>query len=1098
MSSFFAIAALAGLAGAAAQEPTEAERAIAAFRVPPGFTVDLFAAEPLLANPVAFHVDERGRVFVAETYRQETEGVPDNRSHSYWLLDDLAARTVEDRAAMYLAHHPEYAEEWTDQTDLVRLLIDSDRDGHADHMNVFADGFSELLDGTGAGLVSRGGTVWYTCIPNLWRLEDADDDGVAEIRKVLHTGYGVRVALRGHDLHGLVFGPDGKLYFSIGDRGYHVETSEGRVLAAPGRGAVFRCEPDGSGLEVFARGLRNPQELAFDAYGNLFTVDNNSDAGDQARLVYVMEDGDCGWNMEYQYVGDRGPWMPERWWQPSHAGQAPFLNPPLANICSGPSGLAHAPGTGLPPEYAEAFFVCDFLGGRERSGVRAFWLEPEGAGFRLEREEEFFGGILATDVAFGPDGRLFVSDWVEGWTGSGKGRLYTLEHQAAAADALVEATRSLLEGGFERMGDEVLDSLLGHRDQRVRQGAQFALTERGPERALPVLLARATGPGTTLARVHAIWGLGQLEGRIPARDQALELLLTDPDGEVRAQAAKLLGETRAEQGAAALHALLADEQPRVRYFAALALGRLGDRTAVEPLAELLRENADRDRFLRHAGVTGLAWIGDRAALLALHDDPSASVRLGAVLALRRLRDPGVAAFLADATATVVTSAARAIYDEPIVAALPAVAALLEQAVAAEDPAMRRAIAAHDLLGADGNLQALAAYARRTDAPTPWRRAALEVLRDWLPSPPTDRVLNRWTPRPPRDATSLHAVLTAALPELLAGAPQALRLVAAQAAGRHRVSACEAALFAIAVAADATPPDRVAALRALQDLEAPSLANAVEAALLADDDGLRAEATEALAGIEPAQAIAVIERAWVDGELRQRQIGVRALADIASPEADALLVRCFDEWLAGTAPAGTALELLEAARQRAVAGAQPFPERIAAWESARDPDDPLAAYAPALEGGDAAAGEALFFGKTEVACQRCHAIEGRGAGAGAAAIGPDLTGVATRLTRRQFLEAVVLPGASISEGFGSVLLDLTGAPDLLGRVVEEDEARVVLLVDREGQSERVEVAKDSIADRIEGGSAMPTNLIEFLDLRELRDLVEFLATRMELP
>ncbi|MEZ5974990.1 MAG: PQQ-dependent sugar dehydrogenase, partial [Planctomycetota bacterium] len=310
----------------------EGQAAIERFEIPAGYRVFQWAAEPDLANPVAFDVDAKGAVYVAETYRQETEGVPDNRSHRYWTQDDLRCQTVEDRGAMYLKHHPEYATEWTDQVDRIVKLVDSDGDGKADRRTVFATGFNDLLDGTGAGVLARGDTVWFTCIPKLWQLRDEDGDGVAEQRTALHHGYGVRVALRGHDLHGLVVGPDKRLYFSVGDRGYNVETAEGRHLLAPGSGAVFRCELDGSDLQVFATGLRNPQELAFDAYGNLFTGDNNCDAGDSARLVYVMEGGDCGWSMNYQYIPDRGPWMSEGWWKLPNEDQPAFLNAPIAHM----------------------------------------------------------------------------------------------------------------------------------------------------------------------------------------------------------------------------------------------------------------------------------------------------------------------------------------------------------------------------------------------------------------------------------------------------------------------------------------------------------------------------------------------------------------------------------------------------------------------------------------------------------------------------------------------------------------------------------------------------------------------------------------------
>ena len=232
----------------------------------------------------------------------------------------------------------------------MRLLVDTDRNGTLDKATVFAAGFDQLADGIASGVLPVGQDVWFTNIPKLWRLRDADGDGVAEVRDAVHDGYGVHTSLIGHDLHGLVVGPDRRLYFSIGDRGFHVE-HEGRTHAYPDEGAVLRCELDGSGLEVVHRGLRNPQELAFDLHGDLFTGDNNSDGGDRARLVQIVPGADSGWRIGFQWLDDRGAWNRERMWHPRHPGQPAITLPPIANFADGPSGLAFDPGVGLPERF---------------------------------------------------------------------------------------------------------------------------------------------------------------------------------------------------------------------------------------------------------------------------------------------------------------------------------------------------------------------------------------------------------------------------------------------------------------------------------------------------------------------------------------------------------------------------------------------------------------------------------------------------------------------------------------------------------------------------------------------------------------------------
>src|SRR4051794_14635372 len=353
----------------------EAANAMKGFKIPAGWKVDLFAAEPRVANPVCLSIDDRGRVYVVETFRRRSATL-DLRKIGSWLEDDLACRTVADRIAMVKKHLPNDWHKLEGITDRIRLIEDSDGDGHADKDSVFADKFDKLEDGTAAGVLPWGDSVYFTDIPNLWRLRDTAGAGVADQRESLAYGFGVRYNYSGHDMHGLRMGPDGRIYFSIADRGLHVEKNGKVIVDNPDSGAVLRCEPDGSNLELYHTGLRNPQELAFDEYGNLFTADNNSDAGDPSRWVYVVQGGDSGWHVGWQWLGGsvpRGPWLSEDLCQVHPRIPVYYRLPPIATPkIAGPAGLTYAPGTGLPPEWQGRFFLVDFRGGAAGgSGVYA-------------------------------------------------------------------------------------------------------------------------------------------------------------------------------------------------------------------------------------------------------------------------------------------------------------------------------------------------------------------------------------------------------------------------------------------------------------------------------------------------------------------------------------------------------------------------------------------------------------------------------------------------------------------------------------------------------------------------------------------------------
>jgi hypothetical protein len=219
---------------------------------------------------------------------------------------------------------------------------------------------------------------------------------------------------------------------------------------------------------------------------------------------------------------------------------------------------------------------------------------------------------------------------------------------------------SLLRADFRSRPVAGVASLLRHADMRVRQKAQFELARRGD---VQPFLATARDASAGFGRLHAIWGIAQLARRQPTHASHLAQFLADPDAEVRAQAAKMIGDVRYAAAGDKLVPLLKDSAPRVQFFAAEALGRIAHKPATAALVSMLAANDERDVYLRHAGSLALASIGDAAALEALAQHESRAVRLAAVVALRRMGNAGAARFLADKDELVVVEAARAINDD---------------------------------------------------------------------------------------------------------------------------------------------------------------------------------------------------------------------------------------------------------------------------------------------------------------------------------------------------------------------------------------------------------------------------------------------------
>ncbi len=1082
-----------------------AEVALKKLSVAPGLQVEVWASEPLLINPVAFCFDEKGRAFVVETGRRRSS-VPDIRRHDAWRLENLGLRSVEERVAFLRAKLPASGESGAgdDLTDLnkdgrrdwhdlevegerIKLVIDSDGDGTADTAGVFADGFNSLVTGTAAGVVASGGSVWFACVPDLWRL-DGETGGAAAKKTALLSGFGVHVAYGGHDMHGTKIGPDGRLYWTIADCGAHVTTREGKLIDNPDSGAVFRCNPDGTDMELFATGLRNPQSLAWNDVGDLFTGDNNADGGDAARWTHVVEGADYGWRIGWQFLPKLGAWNTEGLWHLDVDKKNYAILPPVGHVGHGPAGIAHYPGTGLPDAYRDHFFYADFPG-----GVRAFTLQAKGASYEVALEKKFqqdnaaqqmtgklLWGLYPSDVQFGVDGGAYVLDWVFGWERTGKGRIYRVHDPAVDASPLVRETKRLLGEGMEKRDVPELAKLLAHADQRVRQAAQFELVRRGAEETLSPV---ANGTGPLLARLHAIWGLGQLGRTHASSGDLVGPILREP-GEPRVQAIKVVGDLKLQNHYDDLLHLSADNDPRTRFFAAEALGKFGSPKAVPALLALLRNNAGSDAFVRHAATTALAVCADEKALVAAAGDESESVRAGVLLALRRQGSPEIARFLSDKNPQLVLEAARAIHDAPIKDALPALAELIAQD--GLPPAVsRRVVNANFRLGHWSNLAKFAA--RRSEPSSPAQEAArldaIGAIAQSKDQPPErDRVLGTNAEPRSRSSGSGPAALSV-LREVLSDPSEAIRLAVLEMAVRLQLRGGTREIAALAIDPAASGKVRAAALLALDAMQSPTLKEAVRAALATEDAALLETARRLAAKVLPDEAVKLNAAVLGKGRIGEQQEALAALGTLPGAEADAVLAAQLDRLLAGTLPAPLMLDLLEAAAQRPD---ENLKRKLADFESHRGAQDPLAKWRECLEGGNAKAGREIFAEKAEAACMRCHKVKGEGGD-----VGPDLAGLIAKHDRDHLLQSIVEPNAVIAPGYENVLVTLKNGDMIAGLLNAEDANEVTLASLADGKKQQFK--KADIKERATVPSAMPSGLGEVLGKRGLRDLIEYLAT-----
>ena len=391
-----------------------ANLAVNKFSVAEGLEVSLFACEPMVRNPTDMDIDERGRVWV-------TEGVNYRSTFQKWgILQPAGDRIV--------------------------ILEDTNRDGVADKETVF---YQDPSVNAALGICVLGNKVIVSSSPNVFVLTDTDGDGKADKRELLFTG----ISGKDHDhgVHAFVFGPDGKLYFNIGNEGKQlcyplnrevplhgpierapmtpVVDRDGNEVNNHGKpyrmGMVFRCNLDGSEVETLAWNFRNNYELAVDSFGAMWQSDNDDDGNRGVRINYVMEYGNFGYSDEMTGAGWPAGWEKAKSkgateeqkvfyeWHQYDPGVVPDL---LHTGAGSPTGIILYEGKLLPEVFRNQVIHCD-AGPRV---VRAYPVQPGGAGYQATTKD-----ILTTsdtwfrpaDVCAAPDGSIYVADWNDAGVG---------------------------------------------------------------------------------------------------------------------------------------------------------------------------------------------------------------------------------------------------------------------------------------------------------------------------------------------------------------------------------------------------------------------------------------------------------------------------------------------------------------------------------------------------------------------------------------------------------------------------------------------------------------------------------------------------------
>ncbi|MBX9582735.1 MAG: c-type cytochrome [Gemmataceae bacterium] len=586
----------------------------ATFRVSPGFTVELVAAEPDVVDPVAMCFDERGRLFVAEMRGYPNGGVGTG----------------------------------TETRGRIRCLTDADGDGRFETATTFAEGLRFPM-----GLQPYKGGLLVAVAPDLLYLEDTDNDGKADKSTVLYTGF--NLANIQQMVNSLQWGLDNWVYGCAGNDGGVVRSAEkpgSPEVSLRNRGLRFRPWLPGS-LEPTSGG--GQYGLTADDSGRWFTATNSQHLRQivlpdeylrhnpylpvSTVTVDIPEHGPAA---KVFRVSPFEPWRVERTTRRAGGPDAKRFPAteliPGGFITSACSPLVYTADL-FPPAYRGNNFVCD----PANNLIHRETLEPNGVLFTAKRADADREFLASTDnwfrpvhLSLGPEGAVYILDFYRevietplslpddikarlNLESRGRGRIWWVAPDGYKPGKMPDLSRAT--------ADELADALVKP-NSWWRLTAQRLLVERQVKEATPAIRERLAGAVGKPGHANLLWALDGLGELTPAD---LGRAFAGPEPGMREQALRLaerfFGDSPELRRRAAT--LAGDASARVRFQLALSAGRMPPDARADVLSGLLARESDP--WVRTAALVSAGDVAARLIDRLAGADPSVSSRLAAMV-----------------------------------------------------------------------------------------------------------------------------------------------------------------------------------------------------------------------------------------------------------------------------------------------------------------------------------------------------------------------------------------------------------------------------------------------------------------------------------